>query len=261
MKRLLSRLLPALLPMLAFFLSVPAHADASRLDDIQKSGSLRVCTTGDYRPFTYQNPDGSFEGMDIDMAKSLAKALGVEAHFVKSTWPTLMSDFTEKCDIAMGGVSVTLERQKKAYFSNSHMVDGKAPIVRCADLARFQTLEAIDQPGTRAIVNPGGTNERFARAHLKHAKLTVYKDNVTIFDQIVRGDADVMFTDASETRWQSKQHPELCPVNPDKPLQYAEKAYMLPRGDMTFKAFVDTWLHLQQKTGEYQEIYAKWLGK
>jgi cyclohexadienyl dehydratase len=247
----------------AFSLALPcaAHADASRLDDILQSGRLRVCTTGDYKPFTYQNADGGFEGMDIDMANSLAAALGVKPQFVKTAWPSLMKDFLEKCDIAMGGVSVTLERQKKAFFSQSHMVDGKTPIVRCTDVQRYQTLKDIDQPATRAIVNPGGTNERFARAHLKQAQLRVHPDNVTIFDEIVQGKADVMITDASETRWQARQHPELCPVHPDAPLQFAEKAYILPRGDVTLKAFVDTWLQLARGSGEYRGIVEKWLGK
>lgn len=240
-------------------ISMSAQADTSRLDDILKSGKLRVCTTGDYKPFTFQKQDGSFEGMDIDLAQSLAKALGAEAQLVKTSWPTLMNDFQEKCDIAMGGISITLERQKKAYFSTSHMVDGKAPIARCADVKKFQTLDAIDQPGTRAIVNPGGTNERFARANLKRAKLAIHNDNVTIFEQIIKGEADIMITDASETLWQAKQHPELCPINPEQPLQFAEKAYLLPRGDVTFKAWVDTWLHLQKATGEYQRVFNTWL--
>lgn len=241
------------------FSSTCAHADTSRLDDVIKSGKLRVCTAGDYKPFTFQKSDGAFEGMDIDLAQSLAKALGVEAQFVKTTWPNLMNDFLEKCDIAMGGISVTLERQKKASFSVPHMLDGKSPIARCVDAKKFQTLDAINQPSTRAIVNPGGTNERFARAYLTQAQLTVHNDNVTIFDQLVKGNADIMVTDSSETLWQAKQHPELCPINPDKPLQFAEKAYMLPRGDVTFKAWVDTWLHLQKETGAYSQVFNKWL--
>ena len=245
----------------ALVLPCAAYADASRLDDIIKTGYLRVCTTGDYKPFTYLRPDGQFEGMDVDMAHSLAKALGVQARFVKTTWPTLMNDFLEKCDIAMGGVSVTLERQKKAFFSQSHLIDGKSPIARCADVQRFASLADIDHPGTRVIVNPGGTNERFAKANLKKAQLTVHPDNVTIFDKIVRGDADVMITDASETRWQARQHPELCPIHPNQPLQYAEKAYMLPRGDVSLKAFVDTWLQLARGSGEYRRVYETWLGK
>ena len=110
-----------------------------------------------------------------------------------------MADFQSKCDIAVGGVSVSLERLKKASFASPHMVDGKAAIARCRDTERFQSLAMIDLPSTRAIVNPGGTNERFARTNFKQAKLLVYPDNVTIFQQIIDGKADVMVTDASET--------------------------------------------------------------
>jgi cyclohexadienyl dehydratase len=249
----------AALLCVALAASVSARAaEPSRLDEIVKTGKLRVCLTGDYKPFSFYKSDNSFEGMDVELARSLAKALGVEAQFVKTTWPTLMPDFLDRCDIAMGGVSVTLERLKKASFAHSHMVDGKAAIARCADAAKFQSLAAIDQPSTRAIVNPGGTNERFARANYKQLKLIEYPDNVTIFQQIVDRKADVMITDASETLWQAKQHPELCSINPERPLQYAEKAFMLPRGDAPFKEFIDTWLHLAKNSGEYDGVYGKW---
>ena len=240
-------------------LAADGDANPSRLDQVIKSGKLRVCMTGDYKPFTFYRPDQTFEGMDVELATLLAKSLGVEAQFVKTTWSNLMNDFIAQCDIAMGGVSITLERQKKAAFSAPTMVDGKAPVVRCADKDKFRNFDLIDQPGTRAIVNPGGTNERFARAHYKRATLTLHPDNVTIFQQIVDGKADVMVTDASETMWQSKLHPELCPVNPQQPLQFAEKAYMLPRGDLAFKEYVDAWLHLAKATGEYQQVFDKWL--
>ncbi|EJN09761.1 transporter substrate-binding domain-containing protein [Herbaspirillum sp. YR522] len=240
-------------------LAADADAVASRLDRVLGSGKLRICMTGDYKPFTFYRPDQQFEGIDVELAQSLAKSLGVEAQFVKTTWSTLMNDFVAQCDVAMGGVSITLERQKKAAFSAPHMVDGKSPIVRCADRQKFNSFDAIDQPGTRAIVNPGGTNERFARANYKRATLLLHPDNVTIFQQIVDGRADVMVTDASETLWQAKLHPELCPVTPEHPLQFAEKAFMLPRGDVAFKEYVDAWLHLAKETGEYQRIFDKWL--
>jgi cyclohexadienyl dehydratase len=239
--------------------TVSARADTSRLDEVLKTGKLRVCMTGDYKPFSFLKQDGSFAGMDVDLATAIAKSMGVEAHFVKTSWSKLMDDFLDKCDVAMGGVSVTLERLKRAGFADAHMVDGKSAIARCADLPKFSSWEAIDQPSTRAVTNPGGTNERFAKAHYKQAQLSVYPDNVTIFDQIVQGKADVMVTDTSETLWQAKQHPELCPVRPDQPLQYAEKAIMLPRGDTSFKAWIDAWLHLQKADGSFQQIADRWL--
>jgi hypothetical protein len=74
----------------------------SRLDDIIKSGKLRVCTPGDYKPFSYLRPDGGYEGLDIDLVQAAAKSLGVEVEMVKTAWPTLMKDFVEKCDVRRG---------------------------------------------------------------------------------------------------------------------------------------------------------------
>ncbi|MFP3571263.1 transporter substrate-binding domain-containing protein, partial [Paraburkholderia sp. SIMBA_030] len=79
---------------------------------------------------------------------------------------------------------------------------------------------------------PGGTNERFAKQFFPHANQVVYPDNVTIFKQILAGKADVMVTDASETLLQQKLNPGLCAVHPDKPFQYGEKAWLVPRGDV-----------------------------
>ena len=231
----------------------------SRLDEVLARGTLRACTTGDYKPYSYLLQDGRFEGIDIDMTESLAKSLGVKAVFVKTTWANLLNDFIAKCDVAVGGVSTTLERQKRAFFTDAYQIDGKTPIVRCADVGKYQTLAQIDQPSTRVIVNPGGTNERFARQHLPHASLTVYPDNVTVFKQILAGKADVMVTDASETLLQQKLNPGLCSVHPDQPFEYGEKAWMVPRGDVVFQQYVNQWLHLARASGEYQAIYDKWL--
>lgn len=119
-------------------------------------------------------------------------------------------------------------------------------------------LADIDKPGTRVIVNPGGTNERFTREHIKSAGIQINNDNVTIFDEIAKGDADLMMTDASETRYQQKRHPGvLCAIHPDKPFDFAEKAYWLQR-DIALKAFVDQWLHIAIATGSFKKIYDKW---
>ena len=81
----------------------------------------------------------------------------------------------------------------------------------------------------------------------------VYDDNVTIFDQIVEGKADLMITDAIETVLQQKLRPQLAAIHPDKPFTYSEKGYLMPR-DMVFKAFVDQWLHLTLMGGTFQKI-------
>ncbi|MGH6712145.1 MAG: transporter substrate-binding domain-containing protein [Bradyrhizobium sp.] len=248
---------------MAALLAVSAHAQQgapSRLDDITKRGTLRVGMTGDYLPFTYLDKSTQkFRGFDVDMAEALGKAIGVKVEFVQTAWPQLMKDFeADSFDIAMGGVSITLDRQKKGLFSTPIMREGKTPIARCADKGKYETIADIDKPGTRVIVNPGGTNERFARANVKNAEVKLHNDNVTIFDEIAKGNADLMMTDSSETRYQQKMHPGvLCAVHPEKPFDFAEKAYWLQR-DVALKAFVDQWLHITTEDGSFGKIYAAW---
>jgi cyclohexadienyl dehydratase len=232
------RILVGLIAALVLCASVDAQP-ASRLDEIIKRGTLRVGTTGDYLPFTYfDKTTRKFRGFDVDMAEALGKALGVKVEFVQTAWPQLMRDFeADNFDIAMGGVSITLDRQKKGLFSAPIMREGKTPIARCADKGKYETIADIDRPGTRVITNSGGTNERFARANVN---------------------ADLMITDASETRYQQKLHPGvLCAVHPEMPFDFAEKAYWLQR-DAAWKDFVDQWLHIAMADGSFKKLYDAW---
>lgn len=242
-------------------LAVAGGASAqSHLDKVLQQNTLEVCTTGDYKPYSFLKKDGSYKGIDIDMAKSLAKSLGVEVKWVKTSWKTLTPDFVAgKCDIAMGGISVTLERQKQMFFADKLDSDGKIPLVRCTDVKKYRTIGQINRPSVRLLEPAGGTNEAFVHAYLPKAKLTLTHDNVGIFQQLVDRKADVMITDASEALYQQKRYPKLCAVNPKNPMQYGEKAYMLPRDDLSWKFYVDQWLHLAKASGEYQTIIDKWL--
>ncbi|WP_235919509.1 transporter substrate-binding domain-containing protein [Aureimonas psammosilenae] len=233
-----------------------AQESTSRLDQVLERKVLNICTTGDYRPFSYR-PDGAndFVGIDIDLGRSLAKSLDSEAVFIQTKWSDLLADFKAKCDVAMSGISVTLPRQREAFFSEGYLVNGKAPIVRCDDVAKYQSTEAINQPATRVVVNPGGTNEKFARTNLANAQIQLFPDNRVIWQEIAENRADVMVAESVEVKLQEKLHPGLCAVNPDQPLQYGEMGFLLPRGDVAFKAYVDQWLHLAKSTGEFDRIF------
>lgn len=138
-------------------------------------------------------------------------------------------------------------------FSNTVYVDGKRPVARCADQDRFTSVEAIDQPGVRVVVNPGGTNQEFARANFKHAALAVHPDNATVFDEILAGRADIMVTDGIEADHQAFVHPELCPTHVAAPFTRLEKAYLLPNDPELIHA-VNGWLAAETASGEWARI-------
>jgi cyclohexadienyl dehydratase len=247
--------------LLVVILVGPAHAETpTRLDAISGAGILRVGLTEDYRPFSFAGASGKVEGIDVDMAMSLAQSLGVRLEIVKTSWSTLRSDLeTNSFDIAMGGITITLDRQKIGLFSNPVFSSGKTPITHCGDEPKYETIAAIDQPGVRVIVNPGGTNERFDQAHLQKATIIKWPDNATVFDALVEGKADLMITDAVETRVQAKLHPGvLCPIHPNAPFDHSELAYWMPR-DPIFAAYVNQWLNLLDLSGEHQAILGRWM--
>ncbi|MCB0925217.1 MAG: transporter substrate-binding domain-containing protein [Mycobacterium sp.] len=221
--------------------------------------SLRICTTGDYPPLTQRDPvTGGYTGIDIEMSRALADHLGRTPVYLATTWPTLSQDL-ETCDIAVGGITITSARMKVGEFTIPYLDTGKAPLARRAVAPQLQSLEQINQPGVRVIENPGGTNEQFARAQLPNADLIIWPDNVTIFDRLAGGAADVMITDNIEARYQAALNPELVAVNPEHPFTSDQKAYLLPHGS-TLTADVDAWLHGALTNGTFDQILQRWIG-
>ena len=238
----------------------PARAEAV-LDHIRASGELRVGTTGDYKPFSFRNPDGSYTGADIDMANRLARRLGVKLVFVPTIWGQLMADFTaQKFDIAMGGVTNLPPRAARGLFGRTVYVDGKRPIARCADRDRFTSISAINQASVRAVVNPGASNEEFARANFPQAQLTVHSDNASVFDEITAGRADVMVTDGIEVDHQAFIHKDLCATAVPAAFTHLEKAYWL-QPDKEFQAVVNTWLDEEMSAGSWKRTLDKALAE
>ena len=117
---------------------------------------------------------------------------------------------------------------------------------------------SIDQSDVRVIVNPGGTNARFANATIKHAGLQVFPDNRLIFNEIRAHRADVMFTDAIEVALKASQHPDWCPLMPGVYLTHQEKGIWLPN-DPALKSTIDAWLTARIADHHIDGLIERWL--
>lgn len=220
---------------------------APALQRIHSAGVLRIGTTADYAPFSIEQ-SGRLAGVDIDLARSLAQALGVEPMFVRTSWPALLDDLRRGAfDIAAGGVSATPARAAAAALSIPYFSGGKTIAARCADAGRFDSLAAVDHRGVRVIVNPGGTNEQYVRGHLHHARILVDRDNRTLFDVLAAGRADVIITDDTEVELQTRRHPGLCRALAGT-LTHADKVMLMIRDPALARA-VNGWLRGEVAAG------------
>lgn len=141
MKKFLALLLTVILMALAF--SSCAKIDATKdLDNIIKSGVLKVGMECNYPPFNWTQPEASetsvplegggyADGYDVQVAKKLAEHLGVELKVVKLEWEGLVPALESgKIDCIIAGMSPTAERKLKIDFSESYYASNFVAVVR-----------------------------------------------------------------------------------------------------------------------------------
>lgn len=122
-----------------------------------KSKMLRIGSPGDYPPLaSFDESDQRWEGFDVDVITKIAEDLGLNIHFVKTTWKNLSSDLkAHKFDLAIGGVSYTDDRKRNFTMTKSLIEDGKVALVHCSlypilrDIASNELLKVLNQPYDR----------------------------------------------------------------------------------------------------------------
>lgn len=104
---------------------------------------VRIGVEGAYPPFSYVQPDGQLAGFDIDIARALGKAMGVEVTLVAQDWDGIIPGLlAKKYDAIIASMSVTEERLKKVNFSNKYYQTPAKFIVKKGELENF-SREAI----------------------------------------------------------------------------------------------------------------------
>ena len=179
---MIKKIVPASLAFAAVSALAFSCAQARSLEEIKADGTLRVGSTGDYKPMSYLNKEtGKYEGFDAAMAASLAKYLGVKLVYVPTTWKTLQSDtMTDKFDVAMCGITVTKARKAVMNMSEGYLTFGKTILVTKGKEGQFKSLDDVNQPSVRVMYNPGGTNEKFAKEFTPRAQLIMHEQNAEI---------------------------------------------------------------------------------
>lgn len=88
------------------------------LGEVQGRGTLLVATDSNYAPQSFKNPDDTWEGFDIDVAREIANRLGLEVEFLDISFDVVTAgSWNDRWDINVGSMTVTPARQESLIFT------------------------------------------------------------------------------------------------------------------------------------------------
>ena len=228
---------------------------------IQERGTLLAGTTGDYRPLSFREDDGTYWGFGIEVAGEIARRLGVGLQFVPTSWPTLSADVQadpQTFDLAIGGITITDARRETMLMSDGYLANGKTILCRAEDVDHYKSLADIDKPEVRVMVNPGGLNEKFANANLTHAAIIVHQKNEEIPTLIAEGKADVMITEITEAPYYVQTDPRLAAPLINEPFTHGEIGVLMRKGQEDLLQLVNDVIRQMKSDGSLRLLHEKY---
>lgn len=168
---------------------------ARTLDEIKKSGVLKVAVFSDKAPFGYVDQDGKYQGYDVVFAGRLAKDLGVKVEYT-GVDPAARVDVlsSNKVDITLANFTVTPERAEKVDFAKPYMKVALGVVSpESAEITDVSQLK-----GKTLIIAKGTTAETYFEKEHPEVKLLKYDQYADAYNALLDGRGDAFSTDNTE---------------------------------------------------------------
>jgi L-cystine transport system substrate-binding protein len=250
MERIKTAIFTALI-LASVVLSASAEGDLAK---IKAAGVFRVATEGTYSPFTFHDASGALVGFDVEVAKEIAKRLGVKAQFIEGKWDGLIAGLdASRYDAVINEVTITDARKQKYDFSDPYVVTKPVLVVR-KDNATIKNFE--DLKGKKVAEDLTTTYAQVAKGF----GATVVNADLPI-EVLLTGRVDGVINDRLYFLDYMKQ-------KPDAPLKivatYDQPDYqgvILRKGNPDLVAAVNKALADAKADGSYQKISLKYFGE
>ena len=173
--------------------SSSSSATARTLDEIKKSGKLKVAVFSDKAPFGYVDKDGKNAGYDVYFAERLGKDLGVDVEYTSVDAAARVDVLTSnKVDITLA--NVTDERKEKVDFAKPYMKVALGVV--SPENAEITDVDQLK--GKTLIVTKGTTAETFFEKNYPDIKLQKYDQYADAYNALLDGRGDAFSTDNTE---------------------------------------------------------------
>lgn len=238
----------------AAMLGMAQSARADALDDIRKSGKIRIAVDLGVPPYGMTDDKLQPAGSDIETAKALAKDWGLEFEHVSTTGAARIPALqTGKADLVISTLSVTPERAKVIDFSKAY-----AAIRTVIAAPKSLALKSLADLEGKTVGTVRGTTHdtQLTKEGPKGMKLVRYEDDATEAQAFLSGQADIFSTGENLV-------PQIDKKNPARQIEvkFVLSTFMLAVGvkkdETRLLAEVDKWVAANLKNGVLDAIYRK----
>jgi len=235
-------------------------AKKSTLESILKKGELRVGFEAGYMPFEMTDKKGHFVGFDIDMAKEMAKAMGVKFVPVNTAWDGIIpSLITNKFDIIMSGMTVTQERNLKINFADPYIIIGQTILINKKHAGTVTSYKDLNNSEFIVTSKLGTTGEQAVKRLIPKCTYKSFETEPEAALEVVNGKADAFVYDLPYCVVFMGQQGAGKLVFLDQPFTFEPLAWAIKKGDPDFMNWLNNFLRQIRNDGRYDRIYNKWI--
>ncbi len=255
-----------LITVLVLVMAVPAMAAdtnlaaKSTLQSILKNGKLRVGMEPGYMPFEMQDKQSRIVGFDVDMAKVMAKEMGVELELVPTAWDGIIGSLlTDKFDIIMSGMTVTQARNLKVNFADPYIIVGQTILINKDLTGYIKTYKDLNNPKYTVTSKLGTTGEQAVKSLIPRAKYKSFETEPEAALEVINGKADAFVYDLPYCAVFFVQKGAGKLVFLDEPFTFEPLGWAIKQGDPDFLNWLNNFLSQVKGDGRYDKIYSKWI--
>ncbi|ADK81526.1 transporter substrate-binding domain-containing protein [Sediminispirochaeta smaragdinae] len=166
------------------------------IDEISRRGVLKVGMST-FVPWAMNDKNGQLIGFEIDVAKRLAKDLGVDVEFVPTKWSGIIPALlTGKFDVIIGGMGIRPERSLKVNFTIPYDYSGMAIVANKETAPGYGSLEEFDNPDVTVVARIGTTAADAAKKYMPNANIKLFDDEAQALQELKTGRAHAMVASA-----------------------------------------------------------------
>ncbi|WP_373898443.1 transporter substrate-binding domain-containing protein [Haloimpatiens sp. FM7315] len=151
---------------------VGCGSEVSSIEKLKKNGKLVLGTSADFPPYEFHkevNGKDTIVGFDLEIAKKIAKDLGVELEVKDMKFDGLLAALNQgKVDLVISGMTPTEERRKNVDFSEIYYKSVQTVVVRNSDKNKYK--ENVDLKNKKLGVQKGAIQEEIAKNQFKDSE-------------------------------------------------------------------------------------------